>query len=308
MLKKITIARHHGFCMGVKRAINIAEETAAHPNGPVTILNEIVHNEAVVNKFRDEGVAQAFSVDGVDKGTLIISAHGAAPFVISQAREKGLKVVDATCPLVERIYNIILRVIDNGYHVIHFGDASHDETQGVVGHAPDNITVVGTVEELMNLPDWPGRKLGLTVQTTAHRDAYAAAEQAAKEKWPHIKVFNTICDATNRRQTAVMDLAPSVDMFLVVGSETSANSKRLAQIADAICGRGILISTAADIQPEWFDEGSEVENVGLSAGASTPECLVDDVIKMLVEFSGGTAEVVIPERRKQARKAANHNS
>jgi 4-hydroxy-3-methylbut-2-enyl diphosphate reductase len=93
-----------------------------------------------------------------------------------------------------------------------------------VGHAPENITVVGTVEELINLPSWTGRKLGLTVQTTAHRDAFAAAEKAAKEKWPHIKVFNTICDATNRLQTAVMDLAPTVNMFLVVGSETSANS------------------------------------------------------------------------------------
>ena len=307
MLKKIIIARHHGFCMGVKRAINIAEETAANPNGPVTILNEIVHNEAVVDRFREEGVAQAFSVDDVDEGTLIISAHGAAPFVISQAREKGLKVVDATCPLVERIYNIILKVIDNGYHVIHFGDASHDETRGVVGHAPENITVVGTVEELINLPSWTGRKLGLTVQTTAHRDAFAAAEKAAKEKWPHIKVFNTICDATNRLQTAVMDLAPTVNMFLVVGSETSANSKRLAQIADAICGRGILISRAADIQPDWFDEAGGVENVGLSAGASTPEFLVDEVIEKLVEFSGGTAEVIVPERRKQERKTVNHD-
>ena len=302
MLKKIMIARHHGFCMGVKRAINIAEETAANPNGPVTILNEIVHNEAVVKRFREEGVAQAFSVNDVDEGTLIISAHGAAPFVHARAREKGLKVIDATCPLVERIYNIILKVIDNGYHVIHFGDASHDETQGVVGHAPDHITVVGTVEELKSLPDWKDRKLGLTVQTTAHRDSYAEAENAAKEKWPHIKVFNTICDATNRRQTAVMDLAPSVDMFLVVGSETSANSKRLAQIADAICGRGVLIGSAADLQPQWFADSGGVESVGLSAGASTPEFLVNEVLEKLVEFSGGRAEVVVPERRKQARK------
>ncbi len=297
MLKKIIIAKHHGFCMGVKRAITIAEETAQEQSKKVTILNEIVHNEAVVEKFRQKGVNQTFSVDDVDEGTLIISAHGIAPDVIATAAAKGLEVVDATCPLVSRIYTIIEKVVQNGYHIIHFGDRNHDETRGIVGHAPEHITAASTKDELLALPDWPDRNLGLTVQTTAEVSVFAEIEKAAKQKWPHIEIFNTVCNATTQRQTAIMDLAPQVDMVLVVGSATSANSKRLAKISEAICGTGILIGSATDIKEQWFTEGQGVENVGVSAGASTPDFLVDEVIKRLMEISGGTAEVIIPKKK-----------
>ncbi len=303
MLNKIIIAKHHGFCMGVKRAINIAEETAESADGKVTILNEIVHNEAVVERFRDQGVGQAFSVDEVEGGTLIISAHGIAPDVIERAESKGLNVIDATCPLVTRIYDIIKKVVANGYHIIHFGDSGHDETAGVLGYAPDNITVVGTEEELLALPDWTDRKLGLTVQTTSHEAQFEKVEKLAIEKWPHIKIFNTICNATTKRQSAILDLAPQCDMVLVVGSATSANSNRLAQISDAICGNGKLIGSAIDIDDEWF-AGNSVSTVGISAGASTPDFLVEDVIKRLVDISGGTAEVVEPRKKDRARRAA----
>ncbi|HPM37685.1 MAG TPA: 4-hydroxy-3-methylbut-2-enyl diphosphate reductase [candidate division Zixibacteria bacterium] len=299
MLKKIHIARHHGFCMGVKRAIQIAEETAQRAAGPVTILNEIVHNDAVVAKFRAQGVGQAFAVDDVDGGTLIISAHGVAPAVKEAARNRGLNLVDATCPLVERIYIILDKIVKNGYHVIHWGERDHDETRGVVGHAPGHITVVSSREELLALPEWADRRLGLTVQTTAHMDDVAAVEELAREKWPHIEVFNTICNATTQRQNAVMDLAPQVDMVLVVGSASSANSNRLARIANAICGRGILIASAADIRDEWFAEETDIAQVGVTAGASTPDFLVEEVIRRLVEISGGTAEVIKPERRRR---------
>jgi 4-hydroxy-3-methylbut-2-en-1-yl diphosphate reductase len=304
MLKKIIIARHHGFCMGVKRAINIAEETAREPESKVTILNEIVHNEAVVEKFRKQGVGQAFAVKDVNDGTLIISAHGIAPSVITEAKAKGLNVVDATCPLVTRIYNIVEKIIDNGYYVIHYGDRHHDETEGVVGHAPDRITVVSDKSELDSLPDWTDRQLGLTSQTTASQEGFAEFQVLAKAKWPHLEIFDTICDATNQRQRAIMDLAPQVDMVLVVGSKTSANSVRLAEISNALCGRGLLISSAADIDPRWYDEDQKVERVGISAGASTPEFLVEEVVKRLVEISGGTAEVILPERRERIRSIA----
>lgn len=299
MLKQIIIARHHGFCMGVKRAINIAEETAATDKNNVTILNEIVHNEAVVERFKSEGVGQKLSVDDVEGGTLIISAHGVAPSVIERANAKGLKVIDATCPLVSRIYEIILKVVDNGYHVIHIGDKDHDETIGVLGHAPEHITVVSSKRDIEALPDWKERKLGLTVQTTYHMSQFQEMEVLAKEKWPHIEVFDTICNATTKRQQAVLDLAPKVDMFLVVGSRTSANSQRLAEISNAICGNGRLINSADDIQEEWFDDDRGVETIGVSAGASTPEFLVEAVVQRLQDISGGTAEVVVPERRKK---------
>jgi len=301
-LKKIIIASHHGFCMGVKRAINIAEETAAQEDGKVTILNEIVHNEAVVEKFTRRGVGQAFSVDDVAEGTLIISAHGIAPGVIANARAKGLNVVDATCPLVSRIYTIINKIVANGYYVIHYGDPRHDETHGIVGHAPEHITVASSREELLSLPDWKDRKLGLTVQTTAHLEHFAEVEKLAKHKWPHIEIFNTICDATTLRQNAIMDLAPQADMVLVVGSQSSANSRRLARISEAICGRGILIGSAEDIDPGWFEPDQSVEAVGISAGASTPDFLVEEVIRRLYDMSGGTAEIIIPDKKKRIKK------
>lgn len=308
MLKKIHIAAHHGFCMGVKRAINIAEETAKTTDGKVTILNEIVHNEAVVDRFKQEGVGQAFSVDEVDEGTLIISAHGIAPEVIERARAKGLNVVDATCPLVTVIYEHITQIVPDGYHVIHYGDRGHDETAGVMGYAPERITVVESIEELADLPEWKDRKLGLTIQTTSEMAMAEDFKVAAKKKWPHIEIYDTICNATNKRQSAILDLAPQMDMMLVVGSKSSANSNRLAKISHELCGRGYLINSAADIKDEWFSETDGIENIGISAGASTPDFLVDAVVDRLVQISGGTAEVVRPEKKRRARRTESFAS
>ncbi len=299
IIRKIILARHQGFCMGVRRAIDTAERTARERAGRqrVTILNEIVHNEAVVDRFRREGVGQASSVDEVEDGALIISAHGIAPAVVAQALAKGLEVVDATCPLVSKIYDIIKKAIAEGYHIVHFGDPHHDETKGIVGHAPKRITVAANREELLALPDWVDRKLGLTVQTTAHVDLIRELEDAAQAKWPHIEVFNTVCNATTQRQAAIQELAPQVDMILVVGSQSSANSNRLTKISEAACGRGRLIASADDIEPDWFAPEQGVTRVGVSAGASTPQFLVDEVIERLVKLSDGKAEVVRPPTR-----------
>jgi 4-hydroxy-3-methylbut-2-enyl diphosphate reductase len=301
MIKKIILARSYGFCMGVKRAINIAEDTAAQAGERVTILNEIVHNEAVVERFREEGVGQAFSLDQVEGGTLIVSAHGVAPRVIENAESQGLHVIDATCPLVTRIYDIVNKVVANGYHVIHFGDPNHDETKGVVGHAPDRITVLSDRSQIDGMSDWNDRRLAMTIQTTSNMEEAVEVQRLAKQKWPHLEIFDTICNATSQRQSAILDLAPKVDMVLVVGSTTSANSKRLASIANALCGKGILIGSAEEIDEKWFSNGDEVETVGISAGASTPDFLVEAVVQRLVDFSEGQAHVERQERRKKKR-------
>ncbi len=299
MIKNIYIAKHHGFCMGVKRAIDIAEKTARKEKGRVTILKEIVHNEAIVEKFKKEGVGQAKSVEDVSDGTLIISAHGISPEITKAATEKGLKIVDATCPLVEKIYKIIKEVVAKGYYVIHYGDHHHDETHGILGYAPDRITVAKNKEELLALPDWNDRKLGLTIQTTAHIDEIPEIERVVQEKWPHIEIFNTICMATTRRQSAIIEIAPKVDIILVVGSSTSANSRRLASIANSKCGNGILIGSVDDIDDNWFSEEKLIENVGVSAGASTPDFLVEEVIKKLLAISNYKAKVIHPENKKK---------
>ena len=163
----------------------------------------------------------------------------------------------------------------------------------MVGHAPDQITVVSSISELDEYPAWTERKLGLTVQTTHRIEDFRDFELAARAKWPQIKTFDTICAATNQLQSAVHDLAPAVDMILVVGSETSANSKRLARISQSLCGRGELIGSAADIKGEWFTgENSGITRIGVTAGASTPDFLVEAVIERLKALSEGKASVV----------------
>lgn len=295
-LKKIIIAEHYGFCMGVKRAISIAEETMLHDRR-VTILNEIVHNEAVVEKFKAAGVGQASSLEEIDGGTVIIPAHGASPVVFQAAQKRGLKVVDATCPLVIRIHQIIKKLAENGYHILHFGDDAHDETIGIVGYAPKQVTVIANLAAVQALGPIGG-KLALTSQTTARTADFAEVEREAAAKYPQIEVFNTICNATNQRQAAIMELAPRVDLMLVVGSQSSANSKRLAQISAAICGRGYLIDSGNDICAEWFQaSGVEIEVVGLSAGASTPDFLITGAIEKLKEIAGGAVEVIYPRRQ-----------
>ncbi len=301
MIKTIIVARHHGFCMGVKRAIKIAEETSRNAEGRVTILNEIVHNEAVVERFHRSGVGQASTVSDVSDGTLIISAHGVPPSVIEQATSKGLDVVDATCPLVANIYDIIEKIVDRDFRVIHYGDPNHDETRGVVGHAPERITVLTGKEHLDDLPDWKDCLLGLTIQTTADMAKAEEIKALARRKWPHIQVFDTICNATDQRQSAILELAPEVHMVLVVGSQSSANSKRLVRISEEVCGEARLINSADDIRPEWFLTDSPVEKIGLTAGASTPQFLVEAVIHRLIELSGGAARVIHQERRRKVR-------
>lgn len=301
MIKQIIVASHHGFCMGVKRAINIAEQTSSTKAGRVTILNEIVHNDAVVERFKRDGVDQALSVDDVTDGTLIISAHGVSPDVIAEAKANNLTVVDATCPLVANIYEIIQERVEEGYHILHFGDDGHDETKGVVGQAPDHITVFGDADEMAALPDWKDRKLGLTIQTTADMAQTEDIKVLAIKKWPHLGIFDTICNATNKRQQSILELAPQVDMVLVVGSLTSANSKRLATISESICGNARLINNHDDIDPEWFSDAKSVEKVGITAGASTPGFLVDEVVERLVQISGGVVDISQQEKSAKIR-------
>jgi len=288
------LARHYGFCMGVKRAIKIAEETGRIESGPVYVINEIVHNDAVVRQLAKDGVGTVLSVADAPDGTVIISAHGAPPAWFAEAKKRGLKVIDATCPLVIRIHKIIHRLIENGYQIIHYGDPNHDETKGVVGQAPDGrVIVVNAIEQLLTLPA-DGRRFALTSQTTADVSDFERVGKEAARLLPGIEIFNTICDATSQRQAAVLDLAPEVDLMLVVGSSSSANSKRLRNISEAICRRAYLINSADELDQGWLDD---IRTVGLTAGASTPDFLVEEVVDRLIALSQGKAEVVRPGRK-----------
>ncbi len=297
-LKKIILARHYGFCMGVKRAIKIAEETGRQEKEAVNVIKEIVHNDSVVRRLAEQGVSSVSSVADAPCGTVIVSAHGAPPSLFVEARERGLKIVDATCPLVIRIHRIIHKLIKDDCHIIHYGDIDHDETKGVVGQAPPGrVTVVRDIEELRALSR-NGRRFALTSQTTVGVSDFEKISIEATRLFPGIEIFNTICDATSRRQGAILKLAPKVELMLIVGSQSSANSKRLRNISEAICPRAILINTAADLDPRWLQG---VETVGLSAGASTPDFLVEEVIARLVEFTNGVTRVIRPQKRRNKR-------
>ncbi len=288
-LTTIRLAQHYGFCMGVKRAIRIALQTGDDCLGPVNVIHDIVHNDTVVRNLAERKVGSVASVADAPGGTIIVPAHGAPPALFEDAQRRGLEIVDATCPLVIKIQRIVRRLIDEGYQIMHYGDLQHDETRAVVGQAPDGRVVV--IHDLADLQTFPKKhsKLALTSQTTADAIEFARISREAKRLFPQIKICNTICNATGQRQKAVLELAPDVDLMLIVGSHSSANSKRLRDISRTVCKQAYLINSAREIDQAWLEE---VTAVGVTAGASTPDILAEEVVTWLQAYSGGKARVV----------------
>jgi 4-hydroxy-3-methylbut-2-en-1-yl diphosphate reductase len=260
--------------MGVERSIGMAEEARDQLDGEITILNEIVHNNSVVQALENKGIGRTVDLDRVAAGTLIISAHGVAPNVISDARNRGLNVIDSTCPLVTVLHKAADYFIKRDYTVIVFGDGDHDEMKGVKGHNPDKILVLKKIDTLDDLPEIEG-KVAFISQSTQSMENFDKAAALVEQKYSEVRIKNTICDATRQRQTSMLDLAPRMDLMIVVGSQTSANSQRLAQISQKSGTPAYLIDNAAEIKPNWL---ADVKNLGITAGASTPDWVVMDVV------------------------------
>jgi 4-hydroxy-3-methylbut-2-enyl diphosphate reductase len=286
--------------MGVKRAIAIAEENAA-VDDKVTIFREIVHNDAIVERFKKMGVGQSDSIEDIDRGTVIIPAHGASAEVFEEARAKGLNVINATCPLVIKIHRIVKRLAQDGYLILHFGDSHHDETIGITGHAPENVRVIGSVADLDGI-DGNRDRVALTSQTTARQADFEVIVAEVKRRFPRVEIFNTICDATSQRQEAITELARQTDLMLIVGSTSSANSNRLAKISRSLGVESYLINSADDIREDWFTEPDDNRVIGLSAGASTPDFLIEGVIARLKEIARSEVKVVFPPRRERSNR------
>jgi 4-hydroxy-3-methylbut-2-en-1-yl diphosphate reductase len=279
---QIFFAKELGFCWGVERAINLAAQAKNDHPGDVTILKEIVHNRQVVDFFKKKGVSQAQSLDRIDSGTLVISAHGLSPKLKKQALAKGLRIVDTTCPLVENVHIFTRQLINDGYKVILYGEPEHDEVMGVMGIDGQNIHLLAEYDDIDKLPKFAG-KVALITQTTRGVRAFEQVCARMKEIYPDIKIVNTICDATDKRQHAIHDLAPNMDMVLVIGSVSSGNSHRLRDIARQHCGKAYLIDSPEDIDWSWFDN---CRKVGITAGASTPSFSVEQILKALHERLG----------------------
>lgn len=287
----IFLAKARGFCMGVERSISMAEKAREEIEGDITILNEIVHNNSVVAELERKGIGRTTKLDEVENGTLIISAHGVAPSVIEKACVKGLNVIDSTCPLVKVIHKSADYFINRNFTVLVHGDPKHDEMKGVKGRNPEKIHVIKEITKPDDLPDIDG-KVALISQSTQSLELFEKAAELVRQKYPEAKIKNTICDATRKHQAAIIELAPRVDLVLVVGSQTSANSKRLVSISKKTGTETYLIDSANQLKPEWF---SGIENVGITAGASTPDHIVKEVVEGIKKIAGkyGIKEVKI---------------
>jgi 4-hydroxy-3-methylbut-2-enyl diphosphate reductase len=282
--KRVLVAAPRSFCAGVVRAIDIVEKLLEQHGPPVYVRHEIVHNVHVVRDLESRGAVFVDSEDEVPEGELIVlSAHGVAPQVYEKCEERGLKVVDAVCPLVSKVHAEARRYAGRGHKIALVGHAGHVEVEGTMGEAPDSIVLVETPEDARALEVEDGKQVAYITQTTLSLDDTANVVDTLRERFPNLvgPPSADICYATQNRQDAVKRICEEATLVLVVGSRTSSNANRLVEVA---CDRGAdayLIDDETDLDPAWL-EGHET--VGLTAGASSPDILVDRVFERLAEL------------------------
>ena len=290
---KIILANPRGFCAGVDRAISIVELALEIHGAPIYVRHEVVHNRFVVNGLRERGAIFVEELNEVPDGAIVIfSAHGVSQAVRQEAKERNLKVFDATCPLVTKVHMQVARASRKGTKAILIGHKGHPEVEGTMGqygNQEGGIYLIESVEDIAHLPVQQDDDLTFMTQTTLSLDDTAETITALKEKYPAIQGphKNDICYATTNRQQAVRELAKQSDLVVVVGSKNSSNSNRLAELASRMGVASKLIDDPNDIQANWFDS---VQTIGVTAGASAPEELVQSVISRLKEFGVTTVE------------------
>lgn len=287
---KILLANPRGFCAGVNMAIDSLDRALDMFGAPLYVYHEIVHNRHVVDRFRNRGVVFVDSIDEIPADSVVLySAHGVSPEIRKASAERNLKAIDATCPLVTKVHMEAVRFAKQGYHIILIGHEGHDEVIGTMGEAPESIRLVQDVDEVEQLTLPADAKIAYLTQTTLSVDDTEVIIRALKAKYPQIQgpSKDDICYATQNRQEAVKDLVPEADVVIVLGSQNSSNSQRLAELARSHGKGAYLIDGVDEIQEEWLDEG---DNVLITAGASAPEDVVQDCIAYLEERFGATLE------------------
>jgi 4-hydroxy-3-methylbut-2-enyl diphosphate reductase len=285
----LVLASPRGFCAGVDRAITIVEKALEMYGAPIYVQHEIVHNKHVVQRLRNEGAVFVENIDEIPEGShAIFSAHGVSPEVRKRAEKRKLQVLDATCPLVTKVHREAQRYAQKEHTIILIGHHNHVEVKGTVGEAPEHIYVVGTVEEVSDLKIPDEKKVGYITQTTLSLDDTAEIITALKERFPEIKgpAKDDICYATQNRQNAVKALSKEVDLVLVVGAQNSSNSVRLLEVAETTGVKARRIESAAELDPEWLEE---VRNVGITAGASAPEDIVQGIVAEISKMSSSSS-------------------
>ena len=296
--KEILLANPRGFCAGVERAIEIVERALKRYGAPIYVRHEVVHNKFVVDDLRAKGAIFVDELDEVPAGnTVIFSAHGVSLAVREEAERRGLRVFDATCPLVTKVHVEVARMRDQGKEIVMIGHKGHPEDEGTMGQVNGGIHLVETPADVAALQVSDPDQLAYVTQTTLSVDDAAAIVDALRARFPRIvgPKKDDICYATQNRQDAVKFMTPHADVVFVVGSKNSSNSNRLREVAALRGVPAYLIDNAAGIDPAWI-EGKR--RVGVTAGASAPEVLVAEVIARLEELSGGKVRNLdgVPER------------
>jgi len=280
-LDEVLLAEPRGFCAGVDRAIEIVERAIRKFGSPIYVRHEIVHNTYVVNDLKAKGAIFIEDLADVPPGaTLVFSAHGVSQAVRQEAAQRGFSVFDATCPLVTKVHVEVAKLHKEGYDFIMIGHKGHPEVEGTMGQLNEGIYLVEDVADVERVQVAQSEKLAVVTQTTLSVDDAAEILQAVKKRFPLVREpkQQDICYATQNRQDAIKVLAPQVDVLIVVGSPTSSNSNRLRELGERLGADAYMVDQPEDLQPQWF-EGKR--RVGLTAGASAPDILVQQVIERL---------------------------
>lgn len=278
---KIYLAEHRGFCYGVNRAIAIALN-ARNEKLPVHTLGPIIHNPQMVSRLKEQGIDVAERLTDISTGKVIIRSHGVGPDVYKQAEDKNLDVVDATCPHVKKAQQAAYNLLQAGYQVVIIGEENHPEVKSIFAWSNSNAHVIETSEDAKALPHYP--RLGVVAQTTFAADKFLTIVKILETKCDELKIERTICTATDLRQQAAIDLAKKVNVMIVVGGRNSANTARLANVCRDTGCTTYHIESAAELRPEWF---SNVQAAGITAGASTPDWVIEEVYSKMEEMSLG---------------------
>jgi 4-hydroxy-3-methylbut-2-en-1-yl diphosphate reductase len=292
--KKVLLAAPRGYCAGVDRAVVAVEKALEHHGAPVYVRKEIVHNRHVVETLEQQGVVFVEELDEVPEGSLtVFSAHGVSPAVVQEAAERHLKTIDATCPLVTKVHREAVRFARQDRRILLIGHEGHEEVEGTYGEAPEHTTIINNPEEARTVQVEDPDNLIWLSQTTLSVDETLEIVSILRERFPNLQdpPSDDICYATSNRQAAIKKISPECDLMIIVGSANSSNSVRLKEVAlEYGARRAERVDFAHQVDESWF-EG--VATVGLSSGASVPEVLVQDVLKLLAEYGYGAVDEVV---------------
>ena len=277
---KIIVAKKAGFCFGVKRAIDITFDLAKGSRKGIFTYGPLIHNPQVVEELKQKGIHTTDDLYSGDIKTLIIRTHGVSPEVYTETTKMGYNLIDATCPFVKKAQNFTEKLRDEGYQVLIVGDKHHPEVQGLIGFAGSNVIVATRTEHLKKI----ARKVGIIVQTTQSSETLKEIVLAVIATAREVKIYNTICDSTVQRMKETKEIAKKVDLMIIVGGKNSANTNQLVKLSEEACDKVYHLETAEEIEKKWL---RNVEKVGISGGASTPQSIINDVIKKIKEISGG---------------------